>query len=52
MVMMAGSRESPLPIDVTLVFAALIFMANRFVAVSMHYSTSTRFSRLVENKTM
>jgi hypothetical protein len=52
MVMMADSRESPLPTKMTLVFAALIFMANHFLAVSMHCSITTKFFELVENKTM
>ncbi len=49
---MAGSHESPLPTDMTLVFAPLILMANRSIAVSMHCSINTKFSELVENKTM
>jgi hypothetical protein len=52
MVTMADSRESPLPTKMTLVFATLILMANRFVAVSMHCSINTKFFGLVENKTM
>ncbi len=52
MVAVAGSHESPLPINMTLVFAALILMANRSATVSMHCNISTRFSGLVENKTM
>jgi hypothetical protein len=52
MVMVAGSRESPLPTDMTLVFTALILMANRSAVVSMHYSINTKFFELVENKTI
>ncbi len=50
MVMVVGGYESPLPTDMTLVFAALILMANRSAIISMHCSISTRFSGLVENK--
>jgi len=49
---MVDSRESPLPTKMTLVFAALILMANRFAAISMHCSINTKFCGLVENKTM
>jgi hypothetical protein len=52
MVMVAGSYESPLPTNMTMVFVALILMVNRSVAVSMHCNISTKFFGLVENKTM
>lgn len=52
MVTVANSCESLLPTDMTLVFVALIFMANRSTMVSMHCNISTRFFGLVENKTM
>jgi hypothetical protein len=52
MVTMADSRESPLPTNMTLIFAALILMANCYAVVSMHYNINTRFSGLVENKTI
>jgi hypothetical protein len=52
MVTVAGSLESPLPTNVTLVFVALILMANCSTMVSIHCNISTRFFGLVENKTM
>jgi hypothetical protein len=50
MVMVVGGYESPLPTDMTLVFVALILMANRSAIISMHCNINTRFFGLVENK--
>ncbi len=48
----AGSRDSPLPTDITLVFAMLTLRANGSVAASMHCNISTKLPGSAEKNTM
>jgi len=52
MAMTVGSRDSPLPTDITLVFAVLTLKANRSATASMHYSISTKLPGSTEKNTM
>jgi hypothetical protein len=52
MATLAGSRNSPLPTDITLVFAALTLVANRSATTSMHYNINTKLPGSAEKSTM